>query len=121
MRGFTLIELLVVMVIISVLLTLAVPRYANSVGKAREAVLRQDLAVMREAIDRHFADTGRYPDGLETLVEKKYLRAIPRDPLTDSSESWRLLPPPDPAAGGVYDVHSGAPGTGRNGIPYEQW
>src|SRR6185312_426091 len=86
--GFTLVELLVVMAIIAVLLTIATPRYFNSVERSKEAVLRQDLNVMRDAIDKFHGDTGSYPRDLAELVEKRYLRAIPVDPLTESSETW---------------------------------
>lgn len=119
--GFTLIELLVVMAIIALLLTIAVPRYWQSTDKARESVLRQDLAHMRVAIDQYHADRGRYPDSIEDLVEKKYLKAIPRDPMTESAQSWVVVPPPDPANGSIYDVRSGAPGTARDGTRYGEW
>src|SRR5690242_12565333 len=86
--GFTLIELLVVMSIIALLLTLAAPRYIGNVDKAKEAVLRENLATMRDGLDKHYADTGRYPDKLEDLVNKKYLRRVPVDPVTDSDTTW---------------------------------
>jgi len=125
-RGFTLIELLVVMAIIATLLSIAAPRYFDHVDRARENSLRQSLAVMRDAIDKYRADTGRYPESLETLVERRYLRAMPKDPITEDSRNWRLLPPPAGAAeggegGGVWDVRSGAPGTARDGTPYADW
>lgn len=120
-RGFTLIELLVVMAIIATLLTIAVPRYLVSVEKSKEAVLRTDLNVMRESIDKFHGDRGKYPDSLEELVSKRYLRAIPRDPITESSESWVVVPPEDPALGGVYDVKSGAPGRSVDGESFSEW
>jgi general secretion pathway protein G len=120
-RGFTLIELLVVMAIIGTLLSMAAPRYFRSVDQAREAALKQDLAVMRDAIDKHHADTGRYPAALDELVAKRYLRAIPVDPITESAESWVLVPPADREQGGVYNVSSGAPGKGRDGTPFGNW
>ena len=83
-RGFTLIELLVVMAIIATLLTLAVPRYFHSTDRAKEAVLKQNLAQMRDSIDKYYGDRGRYPDALEELVSKKYLRKIPPDPMTET-------------------------------------
>lgn len=120
--GFTLVELLVVMSIIALLLALAMPRYMHSTDRAKEAVLKENLARMRVAIDQYHSDRGRYPDRLEDLVEKKYLRGIPQDPITDSDSTWVTLPPSDKSAGGeVYDVRSGAPGKGRDGKPYDEW
>lgn len=118
--GFTLVELLVVMAIIAVLLTIAAPRYFNSVERSKEAVLRQDLNVMRDAIDKFYGDTGSYPRDLAELVEKRYLRAIPVDPLTESSETWVTLPPPD-STEGLYDVHSGAEEESKDGTSYAAW
>ena len=118
-RGFTLIELLVVMAIIALLLTLAAPRYFQSVQRSREAVLKEDLHLMREAIDKHYADTGKYPANLEDLVTKKYLRRIPVDPITESATTWVLVDPPDkPGSRVVFDVRSGAPGKSLAGTPY---
>jgi general secretion pathway protein G len=118
--GFTLVELLVVMAIIAVLLTIAAPRYFNSVERSKEAVLRQDLNVMRDAIDKFYGDTGDYPRDLAELVEKRYLRAIPVDPLTESSETWVILPPSD-SAEGLYDVRSGAEEESKDGTSYAAW
>jgi prepilin-type N-terminal cleavage/methylation domain-containing protein len=120
-RGFTLIELLVVMAIVATLLALAAPRYFRSEDRARETALRHDLVVMREAIDRHLADTGRHPASLQELVARKYLRAVPRDPITGSDETWVLTGPAGRTDGGVHDVASGAPGVSREGTPYAQW
>ncbi len=119
--GFTLIELLVVMSIIAVLLTIALPRYFHSTDKAREAVLRQDLAQMRIAIDQYHADRGKYPDRLQDLVEHKYLRSIPPDPITESTSTWIAVSPSDPALGQIYDIKSGAPGTAMDGKRYSEW
>ena len=120
--GFTLIELLVVMAIIATLLTLAMPRYFHSVDRAKEAVLKQNLAQMRDAVDKYYGDRGRYPDTLEDLVEKKYLRRLPPDPITESVQSWVIVAPPDQTAkGAVYDVKSGAPGTAQDGTLYSNW
>jgi general secretion pathway protein G len=119
--GFTLVELLVVMAIIATLLTLAVPRYFGSVERSKEAVLRQELATMRDTVDKYYGDTGRYPESLDDLVTKKYLRAIPRDPLTESASTWIVIAPEDPAKGTVYDVKSGAPGTANDGTAYADW
>jgi general secretion pathway protein G len=118
-RGFTLIELLVVMAIIALLLTLAAPRYFQSVQRSREAVLKENLHLMRDAIDKHYADTGKYPANLEDLVTKKYLRRIPVDPITESATTWVLVDPPDkPGSRAVFDVRSGAPGKSLGGTPY---
>lgn len=120
-RAFTLIELLVVMAIVATLLTLAVPRYFQSTDKAREAVLKQNLAQMREAIDKFYADRGRYPDTLDDLVARKYLRSVPLDPVTESTQTWSLIPPDPTAKGGVFDVRSGAKGAGLDGTNYGDW
>lgn len=120
-HGFTLIELLVVLAVVALLLTIAVPRYFQSVERSKEAVLKQDLAAMRDAIDKYYGDSGRYPDVLEDLVSKKYLRNIPVDPITDSAATWLTVPPQDAAEGGVYDVKSGAAGNGKDGSPYSSW
>jgi general secretion pathway protein G len=121
-RGFTLIELLVVMAIIALLLTLAAPRYFQSVQRSREAVLKEDLHLMRDAIDKHYADTGKYPANLDELVTKKYLRRIPVDPITESATTWVIVDPPDkPDTRVVYDVRSGAPGKSIGGTPYGEF
>ncbi len=120
-RGFTLIELLVVLAIISTLLTLAVPRYFSSVQRSKEVVMKENLWVMRDALDKYFSDLGRYPDQLQDLATKKYLRAVPIDPLTETSTTWRVIPPDDPEKGGVYDVKSGAEGTATGGMAYSEW
>ena len=119
--GFTLIELLVVMAIIATLLTLAVPRYFGSVEKSKEAVLKQNLATLRDSLDKYYGDTGRYPDSLDDLVTKKYLRNIPLDPLTESASTWILVVPEDPGKGMVYDVKSGAQGKASDGTAYGDW
>jgi general secretion pathway protein G len=120
-KGFTLIELLVVLGIIALMLTLAVPRYFPSVDKSKEVVLADNLRSVRQVIDQYYGDTGRYPDSLEQLVEKKYLRSMPVDPITDSDAAWVIIPPEDGTKGGVYNIKSGAPGNGRNGKPYADW
>jgi len=121
-RAFTLIELLVVMAIIATLLTIAVPRYFTHVERAKEATLRESLTVMRDAIDKYHADTGRYPESLEDLAAKRYLRKVPVDPITESATTWTVTSPPAEApGGGVYDIFSGAPGNGLDGTPYAEW
>ncbi|MDM5179427.1 prepilin-type N-terminal cleavage/methylation domain-containing protein [Massilia sp. DJPM01] len=120
-RGFTLIELLVVLGIIALLLTLAVPRFFPSIDSTKDTILADNLRNVRAVIDQYYADTGRYPDSLEQLVEKKYLRAIPVDPVADSSTSWILVPPEDTTRGNLYSIKSGAPGNDRNGKPYLDW
>ena len=119
--GFTLIELLVVMAIIATLLALVAPRYFGSVTTAKENVLRSNLAQTREAIQRYQADKGRYPADLEALVSERYLRAMPLDPITDSTATWIIVPPQDPKQSGTSDVKSGAPGEASDGTPYESW
>lgn len=116
-RGFTLIELLVVMAIIATLLTIAAPRYFVHVDRAREAALRQTLHVVRDAIDKFHADTGRYPAELGELVDLRYLRSLPLDPVNERADTWVLVPPPG-AGDGVWDIQSGAGGEER---PYASW
>ncbi|WP_211091374.1 type II secretion system protein [Pseudothauera rhizosphaerae] len=119
--GFTLIELLVSMAVIALLVSLAAPRYFSSMEKAQETALRENLRQVREAIDKHVGDTGRYPDTLGDLVSKGYLRRPPVDPITDSETTWILVPPKEPGQGGLYDVRSGAPGLSRDGSAYGTW
>lgn len=119
--GFTLIELLVVMAIIATLLSLAAPRYIGNVDKAKEAVLRENLASLRDVLDKHYADTGKYPAALDELVTRRYMRKIPLDPITDSNRTWIVVPPADPQKGGVFDIRSGAPGKARDGTAYLEW
>ena len=125
-RGFTLIELLIVMTIIGILASIVVPNYQRNLIKAREAVLMEDLYQMRRAIDAFFADNIRYPESLQELLDRKYLRSLPRDPFTESSETWEEVQPTptlegEVAEGGVEDVHSGSDRVGLNGIPYREW
>jgi general secretion pathway protein G len=122
-RGFTLIELLVVMAIIATLLSVALPRYFGSVDRSKEATLKQSLSVMRDAIDQFYSDQGRYPDSLGELQERRYVRSIPVDPVTGSSESWIVVaPPPGPdVKGAVYDVKSGAEGKATGGTEFSNF
>jgi len=119
--GFTLIELLVVMAIIALLLAVAAPRYFHSVTRAREAVLKENLTLIRDALDKHYADTGAYPADMDALVARKYLRKVPEDPVTESAGTWVLIPPEKPQKGGVFDVKSGAPGNSLAGEAYSTW
>jgi general secretion pathway protein G len=119
--GFTIIELLVALAIIALLLSLAAPRYFGSVDRAEEAVLQENLYLMRHAIDKFYEDRGRYPETLLELVEQRYLRKIPRDPIADSADTWIIVPPQDQSAGHVYEIKSGAEGTARDGTKYKDW
>lgn len=119
-KGFTLVELLVVLAIISLLLTVALPRYFSSVDKSREIALRENLQVLRSGIDKYYADKGEYPATLADLVNHHYFRKIPLDPVTESAATWQLLPSTDAEKPGVADIRSGAKGKTRDGTPYQQ-
>lgn len=119
--GFTLIELLVVLAIIATLLTIAVPRYYGSLDKSKEAVLKENLYQMRDAIGKYYADKGKYPDTLDSLATDKYLRKVPLDPITESATSWLVVAPEDAQKGGVFDVKSGAPGKALDGTEFSAW
>jgi len=119
-RGFTLIELLVVMAALGLLLSIAAPRYIEHVDRAREVVLKQNLAGLRDAIDKFHADRSRYPRDLQELVQQRYLRHVPIDPVTDRADTWVLVPPTG-QSNAVFDVRSGAPGASRDGAAYAQW
>jgi general secretion pathway protein G len=125
-RGFTLVELLIVISLISILAAMGLVQYRNSVLSSKEAVLRTDLFRMRDAIDQYYADKTKYPSSLDSLVSEGYLRKLPEDPITKSSDTWTTVPAePDPnnpsAEPGVYDVKSGAQGTGLDGTNYTDW
>ena len=125
-QGFTLIELMIVMVIITILAGIGLAVYGNSVQSSKEAVLREDLFRMREAIDQYHADKNRYPPTLEALVEEKYIRQVPMDPITRSVDTWQTtMSDPEPgnpsAEAGIYNVKSGAEGTGLDGTPYSEF
>ena len=125
-RGFTLIELLIVIALITILATMGLVQYKNSVQSAREAVLNTDLFRMRDAIDQYYADKGKYPASLDALVSDGYMRKIPEDPMTKSSDSWQTVPAePDPgnpsSEPGIYDVKSGATGMGLDGRAFSDY
>ena len=125
-EGFTLIELLIVIALITILATMGVVQYRNSIQSSKEAVLHTDLFRMRDAIDQYYADKGKYPQSLDTLVSEGYMRKIPEDPITKSTDTWQTEPAePDPsnpsAEPGIYNVKSGATGTGLDGSSYADW
>lgn len=120
-RGFTLIELLVVLTIIALLITVAAPRYFASVQTAKETALRENLRVTRDALQRYYADRGRYPETLETLQSAKYLVRLPVDPITERSDSWEMVGPAIGIEGKVADIRSGAKGTGQDGTAFATW
>ena len=124
--GFTLIELLIVIALISILATMGVVQYRNSVQSAKEATLRTDLFRMRDAIDQYYADKAKYPASLDALVSDGYMREIPRDPITQSADTWQTVPAePEPGNTstdpGIYNIKSGAQGTGLDGTSYSDW
>jgi general secretion pathway protein G len=107
--------------IVALLLTLAVPRFFPSIDGAKETILADNLRNTRAVIDQYYSDTGRYPDSLEQLVEKKYLRSVPLDPVAESTTSWIVVAPEDGSKGAVYSIRSGAPGNDRSGKPFADW
>jgi general secretion pathway protein G len=124
--GFTLIELMIVMSLIVILASIGLTLYTNSVIRAKESVLKEDLFRMRDAIDQYYADKGKYPVTLDSLVSEKYLRSIPVDPFTNSADTWRSiqseLDPTNPTAEpGVYDVRSGSDQKAIDGTNYADW
>ncbi|MFQ5455599.1 MAG: type II secretion system protein [Nitrospirota bacterium] len=120
--GFTLLELMVVISIIGILITIAGPSYNLSVRKAKEAVLKNDLFIMRDLIDQYYADNAEYPSSLYDLVEKGYLRQIPVDPITKSSDTWvEVYIEEEDETMGVFDIHSGSDLVGTNDVPYNEW
>ncbi|WP_322026524.1 type II secretion system protein [Burkholderia sp. BCC1977] len=120
-RGFTLIELLVVLAIIATLLSIVAPRYIHQTDRAKEAALKENLSVMRRALDEYCSDTGRYPEKLTELTEQRYLRALPLDPVTNRPDSWVPILGTDENAATVVDVKSGATGNALDGTPYATW
>ena len=124
--GFTLIEVLIVMALIVILAGTGLALYTNSVTRTKEAVLREDLFRMRDSISQYYADKNKYPATLQSLVDDKYLRSVPADPFTDSSDTWQVvMADPDPsnptAEIGVFDVKSGSDRTALDGSPYNDW
>lgn len=117
-RGFTLIELLVVMAIVATLLAVVAPSYFEHLDHSREVALQQSLTTMRDAIDKFRADTGAYPKDLQELVARRYLRSVPSDPLTEKSDTWKIVRPREGEEGGMGDVRSGASGRSRDGREY---
>src|SRR3954452_22101792 len=122
-NGFTVIELLVVLAAIALLLGIAAPRYVQHLDSAREVALKHDLRQLRDAIDKFYADQTRYPSNLDELVQKRYLRNVPTDPITQRSDTWLLMAPQSTlqVQGAVGDVRSGAKGQGLDGTPYGSW
>lgn len=122
-RGFTLIELLVVLAITAMLVAIVSPRYFRSIDRARESSLHTSLATLRDAIDKFDGDLGRYPESLEELTQRQYIREVPVDPITGRRDTWVVSSPPSDAVvvDGVADVHSGASGVGLDGTPYQSY
>jgi general secretion pathway protein G len=124
--GFTLMELIIVMTIISILAALAVPRFTAAIKSAREAVLREDLRVLRTAIDSYTMDKQKAPQSLDDLIQDGYLRSIPEDPMTKTTDSWMTdtsdaYSSVDQTEPGISDVHSGSQEVGSDNRPYSEW
>lgn len=121
-RGFTLIEMLVALAIMAMLMTIVTPRVMHMLQRSKETTLRHDLLTMRDAIDKFYSDKNRYPDTLQELVDRRYLKAIPPDPITERTDTWMIsLPPSVDDLGSVFDVHSGASSLAEDGTPYATW
>lgn len=119
--GFTLIELLVVLAIVAMLLSLVAPRYIRQADRAKEAVLRENLSGLRVALDQYYGDKGRYPEKLELLVQERYLRKLPIDPVTGKQTTWQLVTVEEDGHKGIYNVKSGALGSGMDNTAYNTW
>lgn len=120
-RGFTLIELLVVLAIVATLLSIVAPRYVQQTDRAKEAALKENLSVLRRALDEFYSDSGKYPEKLSVLTERRYLRALPLDPVTNRSDSWVPVPGTDDDDKTIVDVKSGAQGKALDGTEYSSW
>ena len=125
-RGFTMIEMLIVMTLIIILASVGMVQYRNSVRRTQEAVLKENLFRLRDAIDQFYADKTKYPAGLEDLVSENYIREVPKDPITNSKDTWQTTPaepdPNNPASSvGIYDVKSGSDQTALDGTRYSEW
>lgn len=120
-RGFTLIELLVVLAVLAILAAIVAPSYLERVDDARETVLKKNLYGLREALDQFFRDKGRYPKNLQELVEARYIRAVPEDPITGRADTWVLVPAGEGANDSVFDVKSGSTERARDGSTFAQW
>jgi general secretion pathway protein G len=120
-NAFTLIELLVVMSVIALLLTLATPKYFKALEKSKESALKQDLNNLREAIDNYYSDNSIYPESLDDLVKKHYIRRVPEDPITNSVSTWIVVPPDDRSQGAIFDIRSGANGQSLDGVSFSEF
>lgn len=120
-KGFTLIEVLVVMTLVALLVTIALPRYFTGLQRSKEAVLKEDLRVLRQAIEDYHGDKNQLPANLEDLVTQRYIKFIPVDPITERVDSWVLQFTETDNYPQLYDVNSGAEGEGLNGVPYQKW
>ena len=120
-KGYTLIEMLTVIAIMGILASIAVPSFQRSIIRSREASLRNSLFVLRDVVDQYYADFGEYPESLEILVEKKYIREVPRDPITGSADTWILIAPEGDEVTGIYDIHSGSDKISLYSGPYDEW
>jgi general secretion pathway protein G len=120
-NGFTMIELLVALTILGLLVSIAAPRYFGNMDRAKEDVLKEDLYILRDAIDKFYSDRSKYPESLDELVKEHYLRKVPVDPFTNSARSWVLVPSEDKSVAGVFDVRSGAPNAGSDGTWLKDW
>ena len=121
-RGFTLIEMLIVISLIGILASISAPNFQRYIIRAKEASLRRTLFVLRDVVDQYYSDHGKYPDSIEDLVDEKYIRSVPKDPFTNSTSTWIIIPPEGSSEeGGFYDVHSGSYLVSLQGVPYNEW
>jgi general secretion pathway protein G len=120
-KGYTLIEMLTVIAIMGILAAIAVPSFQRSIVRSREASLRNSLFVLRDVIDQYYGDFGEYPESLEILVEKRYIRQVPMDPITGSIDTWIFIAPEGDETTGIYDIHSGSHKISLYSGPYNEW